>query len=108
MSNLIRFDPDQADKLMRKLREKEKCMKKALVKIERLIVDAANQNWEGHSKKEYISLYSNSSEQVHVYLKRWLDDVAIFMNDAKEAKLRQEEERAEDIRQVKAALVTPM
>jgi len=107
MSDLIRFDPDQADKLMKKLRDKEKIMKQALGKIERLVVETANKNWEGQSKKEYISLYSYSSEQVHAYLKKWLDEVAVFMDQAKEAKKRQDEAEAQSIKQAKASLITP-
>jgi len=108
MRTLVKFDPDQADKLMRKLREKEKYMKQALMKIERLVVDTANQNWEGLSKKEYISVYSRSSEQVLEFLKKWLEAVAVFMNDAKLEKIRLEEESAQNLRQVKSAFDTSM
>jgi len=103
----LQFDPALADKLSRNIANKVKAIKMSLNKIERLVEESAKKNWEGESRSEYVKLYKLSSVEVIAFLTKWLDDIAKFMNEAKEAKRLQENEGADMIRGARNTIASP-
>ena len=107
MHEQMKFDPAQADKLVKKIENKIRTIKATLNKIERLVEDCAKRNWEGESRIVYIHIYKCRCEQILNYLKKWLEEIMKFMNEAKEAKRLQEEAGSEMIRGAQNAIATP-
>ena len=91
MTELIKFDPNQADKLVSNLTGKAKTIQLTLNKIDGLVGRTADQNWDGLTRVEYIDTYRSSSAQISAYLRKWLKEITDLLNRTKADKERQDE-----------------